>query len=175
MKYSYNPVPKSNSLEISANLLDNNRVSSLNVSESITICFYNARSLVNKLPQFHLLYELRYNMCYSNLALGVHINLIKKSYPLTTLHIAMTVSHITWRWSIGCSQTQYLCYCNIQARPLRSNLSVSICISHSLYAVYIFHPIPAAFISRRRCLAYLILQPYPAVTLESLVTSIYQT
>ena len=80
MKYSYNPVPKSNSSEISANLLDNNRVSSLNVSESITICFYNARSLVNKLPQFHLLYELQYNMCYRNLALGLHINLIKKSY-----------------------------------------------------------------------------------------------
>ena len=125
MKYSYNPVPKSNCSEISANLLDNNRVSSPNVSESITICFYNARSLVNKLSQFHLLYELRYNMCDRNLALGLHINLIKKSYPLTTLHIAMTVSHITWRWSIGCSQTQHLCYCNIQARPVRSDLSMS--------------------------------------------------
>ena len=125
MKYSYNPVPKFICSEISANLLDNNCVSSPNVSESITICFYNARSLLNKIPRFHLLYELQYNMCYRNLALGLHINLIKKSYPLTTLHIAMTVSHVTWRWSIGCSQTQYPCYCNVQARSLRSDLSMS--------------------------------------------------
>ena len=50
----------------------------------------------------------------------------------------MTVSHVTWRWSIGCSQTQYPCYCYIQARPLRSDLSMSsLHIPLSVCCVYI--------------------------------------